>query len=79
MDIEQEALWAEQVEKELRKRTTDEEIECALRREAVDAIIKLVGVDRETFHRLWIQPLMAAGATLDTALCCIARSQFLPN
>jgi hypothetical protein len=82
MDIEQEVLCAEQLEKareELRKRITDEEIEFALRREAVDGIIKLLRVDRETFRRLWIQPLMTAGLTLDMALCCIAKSQFQPN
>jgi hypothetical protein len=82
MDAEQEVLWAEQLEKareEVRKRITDEEIECALRREAVDVLIKLLRVDREIFHRLWIQPLMTAGATLDMALCCIAKSQFQPN
>jgi hypothetical protein len=84
MDTEQGFLWptAEQVEKareELRKRIRDEELECALRREAVDGLIKLLRIDRETLHRLWIQPLMRAGATLDVALGCIAKSQFRPN
>jgi hypothetical protein len=81
---EKEVLWptAEQVEKareELRKRIIDEELECALRREAVDGLITLLNVDRESFRNLWIQPLMKAGATLDMALACIARSQFQPN
>ena len=84
MDMEQGFLWlaAEQVEKarkELQKRIRDEELECALRREAEDGLIKLLRIDRETLHRLWIQPLMRAGATLDVALGCIAKSQFRPN
>jgi hypothetical protein len=83
MDIEQEVLWptAEQLEKareELQKRM-DEELECALRREAVDGLVALLKVDRESFRRLWIQPLITAGATLDMALACIAKSQFQPN
>jgi hypothetical protein len=84
MDIEQEVLWptAEQVKKarrELRRRISDEEIEGGLRREAVDGLLTLLDIDRESFHRLWIQPLMSAGATFDMALACIAQSQFQPN
>ena len=84
MDIEKGVLCltAEQVEKvreELRKRIEDEELECAIRREAVDGLTKLLRIDRETLHRLWIQPLMTAGVTLDVALGCIAESQFQPN
>lgn len=83
MEIEREVLWptAEQLGKarrELRKRI-DEEIECELRREAVDGLITLLDVDRESFRRLWIQPLVTAGATLDMALASIAQSQFQPN
>lgn len=84
IDTEQGFLWptAKQMEdalEELRKRIRDEELECALRQEAVDGLIKLLRIDRETLHRLWIQPLMRAGATLDVALGCIAKSQFQPN
>ena len=84
MDMEQEFLWltAEQVEKdreELRKRIRDEEVECSLRQVAVDGLIRLLQIDRETLHRLWIQPLMRAGVTLDVALGCIAKSQLQPN
>jgi len=84
MELEQEGLWPtpEQVEKarrELHKRIMDEELECSLRREAVDGLITLLKVDRESFRTLWIQPLVTAGATLDMALACIAQSQFQPN
>jgi len=84
MDLEQDVLWPspEQLEEaraELRKRLMDEELECALRREAVDGLVKLLKVDREIFRKLWIQPLMTAGATLEMALAAIAKTQFQPN
>jgi hypothetical protein len=84
MDMEQGFLWlaaeqAEKVRKELQKRIRDEELECALRREAEDGLITLLRIDRDTLHELWIQPLMTAGATLDVALGCIAKSEFQPN
>jgi hypothetical protein len=83
MDVEQEGLWPtpEQVEKarrELHKRIMDEEL-ARLRREAVDGLMTLLKVDRESFRTLWIQPLVTAGATLDMALACIAQSEFQPN
>ena len=83
MDVEQEDLWPtpEQVEKarrEVHKRVMDEEL-ASLRREAVDGLMALLKVDRESFRTLWIQPLVTAGATLDMALACIAQSEFQPN
>jgi hypothetical protein len=69
----------EKARKELQKRIMDEEVECALRREAENGLSKLLRIDRETLHKLWIQPLMTAGATLDEALGCIAESEFQPN
>lgn len=82
-DIEQGSQWptADQVKKareELRKRITDEEVECT-RREAVNGLIIHLKVDAKSFRRLWILPLMEAGATLDVALGCIAQSCFHPN
>lgn len=82
-EIERGALWpsGEQVEKareELRKRIIDEELECA-RREAVNGLIIHLKVDAKNFRRLWIRPLIEAGATLDVALACIAKSCFRPN
>jgi len=84
MNKEQRFLWptAEEVEKarkELQKRIMDEEVECALRREAENGLIKLLRIDRGTLHKLWIQPLMTAGATMDEAFGCIAESEFQPN
>jgi hypothetical protein len=84
MDLTQEVLWpsAEQLEEareELRKRLMEEELECALRHEAVDGLVKLLKIDREIFRKMWIQPLMTAGATLDMALAAVAKTQFQPN
>lgn len=84
IDIEQEDLWPtpEEVQKarrQLHKRIMDEELECSLRREAVDGLVALLKIDRESFRTLWIQPLLTAGATLDMALACIAQCHFQPN
>ena len=83
MDVEKEGLWPtqEQVEKargELHQRIMDEEL-CSLRREAVDGLMTLLRVDRESLRTLWIRPLVTAGATFDMALACIAESVFRPN
>ena len=83
-DIEQDGLWPtpeqlERVRRKLYKRIMSEEIESSLRREAVDGLIALLGIDRERLRTLWIQPLLNAGATVDMALACIAQSEFRPN
>ena len=64
---------------EQRKRLLVDELEEALRLEAMDVLITALQVDAETLFRLWIRPLMAAGATMDVALTSIARSCFQPN
>jgi len=84
LDKEREFLWCspEQLEKaceELRRRIMREELESALRMEAVDRLMTDLKVDPEDFRRLWIQPLITAGATLAVALACIAQSHFQPN
>jgi len=83
-DEEQESLRrsSEQLEKareELSKRLMREELEFALRLEAVDRLMTDLKVDPEDFRRLWIQPLLTAGATWSVALACIAKSHFQPN
>ena len=67
------------LESELQKRISLDELEEALRLEAIDALLTALQVDAHTFYRLWIKPLMAAGATMDVALTCIARSRIQPN
>jgi hypothetical protein len=83
-DDGQEPLWpsAELVEglrKKLRDRIAHEELEASWRLEALDRLIVLLQMKPETFHRLWVQPLLAAGATMDVAIACITASYFLPN
>lgn len=81
---EQQPLWPspeqrEKAREELRRRLLHEELESALRLEVVDRLMTDLKVDPEDFRRLWIQPLLTAGATLAVALTCIAQSHFQPN
>jgi hypothetical protein len=84
LENDKETLWpsTEQVEKsreELWNRIDHEALECALRLPPVGYLIRALNVDSASFRRFWLQPLLAAGATLDVALVCIAQSHFLPN
>lgn len=81
---DKETLWpsAEQLKnarEDLRKRLMHEELECALQCEAVDRLMTDLRVDPESFRKLWVQPLLTAGATLAVALVCIAQSHLQPN
>lgn len=83
-DEKQEPVWpsAEQVErlrKKLRDRITHEEVEFSWRLEALDNLIVLLQMEPTSFHRLWVQPLLEAGASMDVAIACITASYFLPN
>jgi hypothetical protein len=80
----QEHLWpsAEQIErlrKKLHDRIAREELESSWRLEALDRLIVLLQMEPTAFHRLWVQPLLAAGATTEVAIACITASYFLPN
>lgn len=84
LESDKETVWpsTEQVEKsgeELWNRIDREALECALRLAPVCYLIRALNVDSASFRRFWLQPLLAAGATLDVALVCIAQSHFLPN
>lgn len=84
LENDKETLWpsTEQVEKsreELWNRIDHEALECALRLPPVGYLMRALNVDSASFRRFWLQPLLAAGATLDVALVCIAQSHFLPN
>jgi hypothetical protein len=77
-------LWpsAEQIEKlrkKLRDRIAHEELESSWRLEALDRLIVLLQMEPTAFHRLWVRPLLAAGATMEVAVACITASYFLPN
>jgi hypothetical protein len=78
------AFWpsASQIEKlreELRKRISHEELDSSWRLEALDRIVSDLQMEPATFHRLWIQPLLEAGLSLEAAIAGIAQSHFQPN
>lgn len=84
IDEKQETLWPspEQVErlrKKLRDRIAHEEVEFSWRLEALDNLIVLLQMEPTAFHRLWVQPLLAAGASMDVAIACITAAYFMPN
>jgi len=62
----------------LHKRLVLEEVEQSCR-QGLDQIIDLSKMDPVVFDRLWIQPLLAAGASIDVAYACIAESCLQPN
>ena len=74
-DVEQ----MEQLRKELRERILREELQYSWQLEALDRITVASQVDPVTFHQYWIQPLLAAGLSLEAAIARIADSCFQPN
>jgi hypothetical protein len=82
--LEKDALFAsaEQMDKlreELRTRIAREELESTLRLKAADQLLTALNVDVASFRTFWLLPLLAAGASLETALACISQSHFQPN
>ena len=75
----QDTEYLEKSREDLRKRISREELESSWRLEAFDRLITGSQIDPASFNRLWLQPLIAAGATLEVALRCIVESHFQPN
>ena len=69
----------EQLRQKLQKRIAREELESAYRLEALDHLIGALQLEPMDFQRMWIEPLVAAGATMDVAIACIVASYFQPN
>ena len=69
----------EQLRKELRVRISREELGQARRVEALDRIFKVSQTNPTAFHRVWIQPLLGAGLSLEGAIDHIFASYFQPN
>ena len=69
----------EQLRKELRVRISREELGHARRVEALDRIFTVSQTNPTAFHRVWIQPLLAAGLSLEGAIDRIFASYFQPN
>jgi hypothetical protein len=64
---------------EFRERLTREDLERRWQLEALDHLFAEVEDHPESFHRLWIQPLVAAGLTLESAMALLIEGRFLPN
>ena len=84
LDNENAASWrsTEQLETlrdKLRKKLIREELESTLQLKAVGHLITALNVDAVGFRVFWVQPLLAAGASLEIALAGIAQSLFQPN
>jgi hypothetical protein len=69
----------EQLREKLQNRIAREELESAFRLEALDRLITVLQLEPTSFQRLWVEPLMAAGATMDVAISSIVASYFQPN
>ena len=69
----------EQLRKELRERISREELDQAWQLEALDRIFTVSQANPQAIHRIWIQPLLAAGLSLEAAITHIVASYFQPN
>ena len=69
----------DQLRKELREAISREELGHAWQMEALDRIITFSQMNPAIFHRLWIQPLLAEGLSLEAAITHIVASYFQPN
>lgn len=64
---------------EFRERLSREELERLWLLEAFDYLFTESGVQSENFDRAWIQPLVAEGLSLESALALLIESHFRPN
>jgi len=69
----------ERLREKLHNRIEREELESAWRLEALDRLISVLQLEPTAFQRLWVEPLVAAGATMDAAIAGIIASYFQPN
>jgi hypothetical protein len=69
----------EQLRKELRVRISREDLGHARQLEALDCIFTVSQTNAKVFNRLWIEPLLAAGLSLEAAIGHIFASYFQPN
>jgi hypothetical protein len=79
-----EPLWPssgqiEKLREKLHERIAHAEFESSWRLEALDRLIVLLQMEPTAFHRLWVEPLLEAGATMEMAIACITASYFQPN
>jgi hypothetical protein len=64
---------------EFRERLNREDLERRWQLEALDHLFTEVENHPDDFHRLWIQPLVASGLSVESALALLIESHFRPN
>lgn len=64
---------------EFRERLDREDLERRWKLEALDHLFTETENQPEKFHRLWIQPLLTAGVSLESALALVVEAHFRPN
>lgn len=64
---------------EFRERLTREDLERRWLLEAFDHLFTDSDAESDSFHRLWIQPLVNEGLSLESALALLIESHFRPN
>lgn len=69
----------EQLRRELRDHISREELGHAWQLEALDRVFMVSQLNPAAFYRLWIQPLLAAGLSLEEAIVHIVACYFQPN
>jgi len=69
----------DKLREELRKRIAWDSLEPSRRLQALADLVPVLEMEPSRFHRLWIQPLLDAGLTLEAAVACIAESHFHSN
>lgn len=80
IDEKKRPLFSNKEMVELRKELRDSSGEGrASRLAALDRILANAEADPATFRRFWIQPLLAAGLSLEVAVARVVESYFRPN
>jgi hypothetical protein len=64
---------------EFLERLNREDLERRWLLEALDHLFAETQAQPEVFDRLWLQPLVSAGLTLEDALALVIESHFRPN
>lgn len=64
---------------EFRERLTREDLERRWKLEALDHLFAESEDQPEKFHRVWLQPLISAGLSLESAIALVVESRFRPN
>jgi hypothetical protein len=64
---------------EFRERLNREDLERRWQLEALDYLFNETKGHPDSFRRLWIEPLVAAGLSIESALALLIESHFRPN